>query len=298
MARTIRHILIAGGSGQVGSELRRLKWLDGIRLHAPASAELDISDPASVADAFARTPFSAVINAAAYTAVDDAEDHAADAYRVNALGPAVLADACRTHAIPLVHVSTDYVFGGVATQAWQETDRPDPRNVYGASKLAGEFAAALANPRSVVVRTAWVFSAHGRNFVKTILRLGAAQTSIRIVADQRGNPTAAADLAAALATITLRLMNDPGAPVGLYHFAGEGDTNWADFARAIINNAKLAAPPEVVEISTADYPTKAKRPADSRLASSKIAADFGIRPRPWADGLRDVVAELNEGGTT
>lgn len=293
MAEQARHILITGGAGQVGLELLRASWPADIRLHAPGRDELDISDPASVTGLFKRIPFAAVINPAAYTAVDKAEDDVATAFAANAMGPALLADATRRADVPLVHVSTDYVFDGSSSTPYDEEAPVAPLGVYGASKLAGELAVRSGNPRSVVLRTAWVFSAHRSNFLKTMLRAGARNPTLRVVADQSGCPTSAADIAEALATVTLRLMTDRAAPVGVYHFVNAGEATWHEFATGIFSAQTRFESPNVEAITTAEYPTPARRPANSRLATTKIARDFGIRPRPWEAAMRDVLTELD-----
>jgi len=295
MANGVVHILITGGAGQVGTELQRTAWPDHVRLHAPTRAELDLTDTAAIARAFEATSFAAVINPAAYTAVDKAEDEVAEAFAANALGPAILADATRKAGIPLVHVSTDYVFDGSGAGAYVESDPVAPLGVYGASKLAGELAVQAGNPRSVVLRTAWVFSAHRNNFVKTMLRIGAANPVLKVVADQHGCPTSAADIATALMTITLRLIEDEAAPTGVYQFVNAGDASWHGFAEAIFAAEASPSAPQVIGITTAEYPTKARRPANSRLSTDKLTRDFGVTPRPWSQALGDVLAELKQG---
>ena len=210
------HILITGGAGQVGLELQSAEWPEGVVLHAPTRAELDLSDRSSVKAAFAATAFSAVINSGAHTAVDRCEEEAAAAFAANALGPAVLADATRNAGIPLIQVSTDYVFDGSKHGLYVETDPVAPLGVYGASKLAGELAVRSGNPRSVVLRTAWVLSSHRANFLKTMLRLAAERPTLRVVGDQHGCPTSARDIAAALKTIVLKMIAHADAPTGVY----------------------------------------------------------------------------------
>ena len=295
MADGLAHILITGGAGQVGIELQRAAWPAHVRLHAPTRPDLDLADAAAVARAFEATPFAAVINPAAYTAVDKAEDEVAEAFAANAMGPAILADATRRAGIPLIHVSTDYVFDGSREGAWVETDPVAPLGVYGASKLAGEMAVRAGNPRSVVLRTAWVFSAHRNNFVKTMLRIGAANAVLKVVADQHGCPTSAADIAATLMTITLRLIEDEAAPTGVYQFVNAGDASWHGFAEAIFAAQGAPDAPQVIGITTSEYPTKAQRPANSRLSTDRLTRDFGVTPRPWSQALGDVIAELKRG---
>ncbi|MFG1230461.1 dTDP-4-dehydrorhamnose reductase [Xanthobacter wiegelii] len=290
-----REILVTGGAGQVGLELQAIAWPSDIRIHAPARDELDITDPASVAAVFAAHSYAAVINPAAYTAVDKAEGDVGTAFAVNAYGPALLAQATRTAGIPLVHVSTDYVFDGTADRPYVETDPIGPLGVYGASKLAGELAVRSGNPRSVVMRTAWVLSRHRANFLKTMLRLAETRPQLRVVGDQFGCPTSAAEIAEALATITLRMIDDAAAPTGIYHFVGGGETNWAGLAREIFaQSAGIGGVSASVEsITTAEYPTPAHRPANSRLSTAKLGRDYGIVPRPWQEGVATIVRQLS-----
>lgn len=289
-------ILVTGGTGQVGLALRRLAVPDGVRLHAPGRAELDLADPASFGSAIADGRFAAVINAAAYTAVDKAESDVAAAFTVNATAAAVLADATRRAGIPLVQVSTDYVFDGTRAGAYDEADPVCPVNVYGASKEAGEQAVRVINPRHAIVRTAWVVSPDGANFVKTMLRLGAERPELGIVADQRGSPTSAADLAAVLLGIALRLVNDPAAPTGTFHAVNAGEATWHDLARRVFDTAaRLGRPGPVVRaIGTSDYPTPARRPAHSVLSTARLGEAYGMRLRPWGEAIDEIVRELVE----
>lgn len=289
------HILVTGGAGQVGLELQAIDWPDHIVIHAPTRAEMDLGDIASVKAAFARTPFAAVINSGAYTAVDKAESEIAAAFAANALGPAVLAEITREASVPLVQVSTDYVFDGSKDALYDETDPVAPLGVYGASKLAGELAVRSGNPRSVVLRTAWVLSVHRSNFLKTMLRLAVDRPTLRVVDDQHGCPTSARDIAAALKTITLRLIADANAPTGVYHFVNDGQTTWAGLAREIFVQNGLSGGPsaEVEGIATADYPTLARRPANSRLSTGKLTRDYAITPRSWQAAVADIIADLN-----
>lgn len=293
------HILITGGTGQVGLELLAADWPDDVVLHAPTRTELDLGDAASVRAAFAATPFAAVINSGAHTAVDRAETDVAATFAANAIGPAVLADAARDARIPLVQVSTDYVFDGSKDGLYIETDPVGPLGVYGASKLAGELAVRSGNRRSVVLRTAWVLSVHRANFLKTMLRLAADQPALRVVGDQHGCPTAARDIAAALKTITLKMMADVDAPTGVYHFVNAGETTWAGLASEIFTlSAAAGGPTATVEaIPSSDYPTPAKRPTNSRLSTKKLTEDYGIAPRPWQAAVAEIVSDLNAEGT-
>jgi len=296
MAEDVVDILVTGGAGQVGLELAQVGWPAWVRLHRPTRAELDLGDAEAVRALFEQVPFKAVINSGAYTAVDKAETEVAAAFAANAMGPAILAEATRAAGIPLIQVSTDYVFDGSGEQDYAESDPVGPLGVYGASKLAGEYAARMGNPRSVVLRTAWVLSVHRANFLKTMLRLAADRPALRVVDDQTGSPTSARDIAQALADITLKMIADPEAPTGVYHFVNGGSTSWAGLAREIFaRSAALGGPSAEVEgITTADYPTPARRPSNSRLSTFKITRDYGVAPRPWQDAVAEIVAELHQ----
>ena len=287
-------ILILGGAGQVGTELQAFSWPEGVRVHAPDRRSLDITDEAAIAAAFDARAYAAVINTAAYTAVDKAESEVAAAWRLNALAPALLAAETSRRNIPLVHVSTDYVFDG-AGDGFYAPDAPvNPQSVYGASKAAGEMAVRSANPRHAIVRTAWVVSPHRGNFVKTMLRLAGEREKLTVVDDQHGCPTSAADLAATLATIALRMAGDERAPTGTFHCVNDGATTWCDFARAIVaGSARRGGRSVAVEgIPTAAYPTPAKRPANSRLSTQSLSDAYGLAPRPWEAALDDILDRL------
>ncbi|TCD04332.1 dTDP-4-dehydrorhamnose reductase [Erythrobacteraceae bacterium CFH 75059] len=290
----MRPILVTGGTGQVGHELARLDWPEGFRPAVLSRAEADLTDAAALHRLVTGQPWAAVINAGAYTAVDAAEGDPATAWAVNALGPEALAQLCRDRAIPLVQVSTDYVFDGTKQEAWCEDDPVGPLGVYGASKLGGELAVRASGVRHAIVRTAWVVSAHGSNFLKTMLRLAGEGRELAVVADQRGSPTAAADLAAALAAMAVRLATDGSAPSGTYHFANSGSTTWHGLAEHIFAGAAARGRPQPVlrATTTADYPTPARRPANSLLSTRKIASDYGIAPRPWQSGIDAILDEL------
>lgn len=288
-------ILVTGGTGQVGMELKAYGWPQGTQVLSPTRDELDLADITAIGRYFEQHQPDVVINPAAYTLVDRAEDEVAEAFRANALTPAILAELTAKAGIPLVHVSTDYVFDGKANRPYREDDTTNPANVYGASKRAGELAVLSGNRRSVVVRTAWVFSPHRGNFVKTMMRLAADKPSLGVVGDQLGCPTSARDLAAALATIALRMAADKDAPTGLYNFVNEGSTSWAGLAREVMKNLPDGGVP-VSDITTADYPTPAVRPANSRLDTQRIVRDYGIRPRRWEQAVQETVAELIQQG--
>jgi dTDP-4-dehydrorhamnose reductase len=241
----------------------------------------------------------AVVNCAAWTAVDAAEDDEAGAFRANALGPALLGQLTREAGIPIIQISTDYVYDGLKGAPYLESDAPNPVGAYGRTKLAGEWAAQAANKHCIVLRTAWVFAPKGKNFLRTMLALGEQRPELRVVADQWGSPTAAPDLADAIATILVRIRGEGWRDdfAGTYHATGGGFTNWHAFAEAIFTEAaRHGAPrPKVHAITTADYPTKARRPADGRLDNSKLARVFGVTLPPWEAGLARVMAALRQG---
>lgn len=293
----MRKLLITGGTGQVGIELMRCPWPQDSSVFAPGRQELSLDDPQSIQAMIGRKRWDCVINSAAYTAVDAAEDDAGTAFIANCQGAAWLAEATATAGIPLIHLSTDYVFRGDGAQPYAEGDPTCPVSVYGASKAAGELAVRTINPRSVVLRTAWVLSAHRSNFLKTMLKLAASRDSLGVVADQTGCPTAAADIAEAVMTIALRLIDDPAAPTGIYHFVNAGEATWNELAHEIFRLSRNHGGPtaEVNAITSAQFPTRARRPANSRLATAKLSRDFGIWPRDWRTAIADIIAELAEG---
>lgn len=277
-------LLVFGQTGQVARELARV----APRAVFLGRGQADLADPAACAAVLHAHRPDAVINAAAWTAVDRAETEEAAATVVNAAAPGAMAQACADLGAPLVHISTDYVFDGSGQAAWRPGDAPAPLGAYGRTKLAGEVAVRAAGGAHVILRTSWVFSAHGANFVKTMLRLGADRPALRVVADQVGGPTPAAAIAAACLTIAGGLRD--GAAGGTHHFAGVPETSWAGFARAIFAQAGLAV--AVEDIATADYPTPARRPLNSRLDCAALAAEFGIMPPDWRAGLAAVIGEL------
>ena len=278
-------ILVFGTTGQVATELGRQGTVTALGRDAA-----DLSDPQACAAAIVDLRPSVVINAAAYTAVDKAEGDEALAQTINATSPGAMAGACAHLGVPFLHVSTDYVFDGSGTRAWQETDPVAPQNAYGRTKLAGEAAVRASGANHIILRTAWVFSAFGANFVKTMLRLSETRNALNVVDDQIGGPTPAADIAATLLTLADHMRG--GAEGGTYHYAGEPHTSWAGFAQAIF--AEAGRNVTVTGIPSADYPTPATRPLNSRLDCAKLASDFGIRPAEWWAGLRAVLKELGE----
>ncbi|KQM87989.1 NAD(P)-dependent oxidoreductase [Sphingomonas sp. Leaf22] len=290
----MKPILVTGANGQLGRELARIACPAGYEVVALDRAALDLTDLAAIADVIASRDWAAVINGAAYTAVDKAESDVVAAWTINALAPAAFAQACVAAGIPLVQVSTDYVFAGDKDGAWEVTDPVAPLGVYGASKLGGELAVRTSGARHAIVRTAWVVSAHGSNFVKTMLRVAATRTTLSVVDDQIGSPTSAADLASTLLTIAVRLAEDADAPTGTFHFSNAGAVSWAGFAREIFAQSGLrgGASAEVAPIPSSDYPTPAKRPANSLFSHTAIHAAYGIAPRPWQAALGPILDEL------
>ncbi|MDS9466322.1 dTDP-4-dehydrorhamnose reductase [Paracoccus sp. MBLB3053] len=280
-------LLVFGSTGQVATELRRLAP-DASFLGREAA---ELSDPEACAAAILAHRPEAVINAAAYTAVDRAESETELAQCINSLAPAAMARAAAELGVPFLQISTDYVFDGSGERPWREDDATGPLGAYGATKLDGERGIAEAGGQWAVLRTSWVFSAHGANFVKTMMRLGKERDELRVVADQHGGPTPAADIAAACLDMIRSMRKQPGKG-GIYHFSGAPDTSWAGFARTIMKQAGLSC--RVTDISTSDYPTPARRPGNSRLDCRAIMRDFGIARPDWHAGLEKVVTELEQ----
>jgi dTDP-4-dehydrorhamnose reductase len=274
-------ILVFGGNGQLGQELARAASTRAVTLVALSRTEADIADAAAVRDAIARRRPSLVANAASYTKVDLAEKEIEAARLGNEVGPAVLAAACESAGVPLVHISTDYVFDGAKPSAYVEDDPIAPINSYGASKAGGERAVREATARHLILRSSWIYGEFGSNFLKTMLNLAATRDELRVVADQRGCPTSTPDLANAILTIAPRLAVEN--LWGTYHFAGDGVTTWHGFAtRIVAAQAPLTGrSPRVTAITTAEFPTPARRPANSELDCSRFARTFGFRGRPW-----------------
>ena len=286
-------ILVFGASGQIGREVCRAAWPPRYAILPLDRKAVDITKSAAVSAMLARETPDLVINLAAYTAVDRAESEPEVAWAANCVGAAHIAGACDESATPLVHLSTDYVFDGRKTGPYREEDAVGPLGVYGRSKEAGERAVRAAVARHMILRTAWVFGAYGANFVKTMLRLAAERPVLRVVADQRGCPTAAADIAAALMVIAAHIERGE-AKWGTYHFVGAGAASWHSFAQAIFDQAapQLAACPQVEPITTEQYPTPARRPMNSVLDCRKIEEVFGISSPPWRTALATVIREL------
>ena len=289
-------IIVTGREGQVvQSLLEQAAARSDLQVIALGRPELDLSQPETVRQAIAAEQPDLVISAAAYTAVDMAEDEVEQAFAVNAKGAEAVAQAAYALGVPVIHLSTDYVFAGNADRPYVEEDATGPRSVYGQSKLQGEQLVATANPQHIILRTAWVYSPFGKNFVKTMLKLAETRDSLSVVADQWGNPTSALDIADAIIHIADHLAKSKDRTVfGTYHLVGSGDINWSGFARSIFaESVQHGGPTAVVnDIATADYPTKAARPANSRLSTAKLQAVFGWKPPHWQDSLAKVVARL------
>ena len=277
-------ILVFGKTGQLA---RALASHDDVTCLGRDDAEL--TDPAACVAAIRAHAPDAVINAAAYTAVDRAEEEEALANAVNGATPGAMAAVCADMGIPFVTLSTDYVFDGSGTAPWRPGDAPAPLNAYGRSKLAGEQAVAAAGGAYAILRTSWVVSAHGNNFVKTMLRLGAERARLTIVADQIGAPTPARDIAAACIAMAGQLAEDPGKS-GIYHLQGAPVVSWADFAREIFAQAHIAC--AVADIPTRDYPTPAVRPLNSRLDCTALETVFGLSQPDWRQGLSEILKDL------
>lgn len=282
-------VLVTGSNGQVGYCLVQQLRQQNADFLALDRDQLDITQRQAVWQTVSDYRPDIIINAAAHTAVDKAESEAEQAFAINRDGAAYLAEAAQQIGAAMLHISTDYVFDGQATQPYTETDATAPQGVYGQSKLAGEQAVLAACSRSIILRTAWVFGEHGHNFVKTMLRLGRERDSLGIVSDQHGAPTYAGDIAAALLHIAHHITQGKPTEYGIYHFSGKPYVSWYQFAEAIFQQAQqqgiLANTPQLLAIATPDYPTPAKRPANSCLQLDKIQQAFGISPSDWQQAL-------------
>ncbi|MER9318269.1 dTDP-4-dehydrorhamnose reductase [Mesorhizobium sp. M0659] len=289
-------LVVTGRDGQVAASLLEAgQRRDGIEVVTLGRPVLDLARPDTVFDALAAARPDIVVSAAAYTAVDQAEDEPDLAFAVNAVGAGKVAEAAAKLGVPVIHLSTDYVFDGTKDGAYVETDATAPLGVYGASKLAGELAVAAVNPRHLILRTAWVYSPFGKNFVKTILRLAGDRDEIAVVADQWGNPTSALDIADAILHAAAMLRDDEAFDgYGIYHLAGTGGINWSGFARHILEASLSHGGPyaAVRDITARDYPTKARRPANSRLSTQKFTAAFGSEAQGWQQSTGLVVRRI------
>lgn len=289
-------IAVTGKSGQVTSALQALKAPD-IEVIAIGRPELDLLAPFMVGETIAKFKPDVVVSSAAYTAVDKAESDEAAAFAINRDGAGAIAAAAAELSVPVIHLSTDYVFDGDKPELYVESDPVGPVSVYGRSKLEGEYAVAAANENHVILRTAWVYSTFGHNFVKTMLRLAETRDELSVVSDQLGCPTSANDIAVAIVKIAARLSKDSSPDLrGVFHLAGSGETNWAEFARNILSilEEKTGRRVTVRDIATADYPTAAKRPANSRLCCDKLKRLYGVSMPEWQVSTRAVVTKLLE----
>ena len=291
-------IAVTGRDGQVvRSLIERSAGHPGVTVISLGRPELDLLKPDTILSAIRAARPDIVVSAAAYTAVDKAEDEPELARAVNESGAGAVAAAATACGAPVIHMSTDYVFAGDGDRPYIETDPTGPQSVYGRTKLAGERAVAVANPRHVILRTAWVYSPFGKNFVKTMIRLAAGRDVVRVVADQYGNPTSALDIADGILAIAPQLLGEaPAERFGVFHLAGTGSTHWAGFAAAILKASAAAGGPSsrVEEITTADFPTKAKRPANSRLSTERLHKVLGWQGPDWRSSCDAVVRRLTD----
>ncbi|MCL7999190.1 dTDP-4-dehydrorhamnose reductase [Brucella sp. 21LCYQ03] len=289
-------IVVTGREGQVvQSLLEKSSRRPDMQVISLGRPELDLAQPETVRRAITAIKPDLVVSAAAYTAVDLAEDEPELAFAVNATGAQAVAEAAQAIGVPVIHISTDYVFAGDTSHPYVETDITGPQGVYGSSKLEGERLVAVANPKHIILRTAWVYSPFGKNFVKTMLKLAETRDALSVVCDQWGNPTSALNIADALIQVADHLASTPDfSDFGVYHLAGTGDANWSGFARRIFTESAERGGPTatVIDIATADYPTKAARPANSRLSTTKFQGVFNWSAPHWQTSLRDVVARL------
>lgn len=292
-------VLVTGSHGQVGHCLtQQLSAMKGVEFLAVDRDQLDITNPTQVDAVVSEFKPNIIINAAAHTAVDRAEQEIELSYAINRDGPLYLAQAAHRVGAVMLHISTDYVFAGDKPSAYIESDPTDPQGVYGESKLAGEIAVAQACPKHIILRTAWVFGEHGNNFVKTMLRLAQARDALGVVADQYGGPTYAGDIADALLTMAKALFGGESMAFGVYHFSGLPHVSWHDFACSIFDKAReqglLDKPLQVDAITTKEYPTPAKRPANSRLETQKIHQSFGVVASDWRAALNHLIDYKSE----
>ena len=293
-------IAVTGKAGQLVTALAERGPLSGHEIIALGRPELDLADPASVRRAIEGARPDAVVSAAAYTAVDKAESEPDLAFAVNGAGAGAVAQAAKALGVPLIHISTDYVFDGTLDRPYVEGDAPCPTGVYGASKLAGEEAVLSAyGENSAVLRVAWVYSPFGGNFVKTMLRLASDRDEVGVVADQIGNPTSALDIADGVIKVATNMVSDSYPELrGLFHMTAGGEASWADFAEAIFMASTAQGGPgaQVRRIGTVDYPTPAQRPANSRLECRRIADAHGVILPPWQGALETVITRLHAAG--
>jgi len=282
-------ILLIGGSGQIGQALRKLEWPNGVKLIYPKSTALDISSADKCRDFLRDHNWAAIINCAAYTAVDRAEMERSKAFNINAQGAGFLADFAEEARIPLIHLSTDYVFDGSKSGWYHEEDLINPINTYGASKASGEIAVRFINPSSLILRTSWVYSRTGNNFLNNIRKLSEEKTKLNIIYDQIGCPTSATDIANAIKIITMKKIKYNEEIFGIYHLANSGSTSWFNLAKTyfdIFKDGNIIIP-EIMPVSSSEYKSLAKRPLNSKLSTDKISRNFGIRLRHWEVALKE-----------
>lgn len=291
MSNTSLNTWITGATGQLGQCLRDvLQNHTDIRPVFTGRTDVVLDDAKQVGDFLSEKKIQLLIHTAAYTAVDRAEDEPDAAMHANADIPQIIAEACSEKGIPMIHISTDYVFDGTATTPYTETDIENPQSQYGLSKWMGELEVLQAHPRNIVVRTSWLYSEYGHNFVKTMLRLGAEKESLRVVNDQHGCPTYAGDLASALVEMAEKLSASPDQFGGIYHFANTGITTWFDLATEIMRQRNL--PCKIEPCTTEEYPTKAARPAYSVLNTQKIQTTFGLEIKDWKAALTEALGKM------
>lgn len=292
----MKPILVTGSNGQVGTEIKCLAEKRDISLIATDKNELDITRISNIEEYISKYNPGLVINAAAYTAVDKAEDEIDAAFSINRDGSANLATSCSNAGIPLFHISTDYVFDGMKESPYLEMDTPNPISVYGKSKLEGEEAVQKVTPQHIILRTSWIFSANGNNFPKTMLSLAHERDTLTIVDDQFGGPTWAGDIASILLDIASNYLQSQNINWGVYHYTGAPVTNWFEFAQSILEQATniklLKHNPDIQSISSDDYPTAAQRPLNSALDCKKIKEAFGYAQPDWQHGLQEVLTRL------
>lgn len=283
-------IAVTGKNGQVVRSLLALAD-DKTEIIALGRPELDLASPTTIDAILSAINPDVIVSAAAYTAVDKAEDEPELAYAVNATGAGAVAETAAKLGIPIIHISTDYVFDGIKSEPYTELDKPNPQSVYGKSKLAGERLVAAANNRHIILRTAWVYSPYGNDFLKTMLRLGSERSEISVVADQHGNPTSAINIATTIMTICRKITEAGFNDWGIYHLVDDSETTWFNWAEYIFSCAKMSV--IVNPISGIDYPSKAQRPNNSRLSTEKLKSTFSCNLPNWHTSTQLVIKKLN-----
>jgi dTDP-4-dehydrorhamnose reductase len=294
--RRLMRIVVTGGQGQIARSLRERGGAAGVEVLPVARPDIDLARPESIHTALAALAPGVIVNAAAFTAVDLAESESERALAINGAGAGAVALAAADLKAPIIHLSTDYVFDGLLDRPYVENDAANPTTAYGRSKLAGEKAVAAAQPDHAVLRTAWVYSPFGKNFIRTMLSLAAQRAEVSVVADQRGSPTSALDMADGIIAVARQMIERPKASAlrGVFHLVGSGEATWAEFADAVFAESRAVGGPSarVIPIPSSAYPTPAQRPANSRLNGDKILAAYGVRLPAWRDSLRTCVRRL------